>query len=145
MDRRGFTIIDFVFLAVVVVLAVATASLLGPAWDVYHREDCYHNQAALDRVLWDANYERKREIWEVLAAFVVAYPDARPPQMVILYGPKVGARTAEREAAVVDLSAQPMTAGVICPQHGGVRRQPVIDYWFGFGKWRCLHKRRHSE
>jgi hypothetical protein len=137
---RGFTLVDTATLLIVVILAVWDGFFLNDALDVSRRGECYVNQAALDRALWDASSQRKRDVADVLAAYAVQYTD-RAPQLVILYRQR-GA--AERAVVVVDLSDRKEPIRALCPMHTAARTRPAIDYWYAFGKWHCLFNKWHS-
>jgi hypothetical protein len=144
-NNRGATPVDIVLWLVILALAAANVALLDDVYGAYYRKSCYVNQAALDKALWDANYQREREIWDVQAAYAIQYPDARPPVLVILYNPRFDQGETARTTAVVDLTQQGYSAKLTCPLHRDKPSGPVIDYWFAFGRWHCLYNRYHSE
>jgi len=143
MNQRGLTFIDLVFLLVIGVIGAITLYRIDAVYQTHYRFACYENQKALDKILWDANYENKREIWEVQAAYTIQYPNAQAPVMVILYNPRINEY--EHEMTVVPLEKAGRLYELTCPLDKQVHNSPVINYWFYWGRWHCLYNRYHSE
>ncbi|MDP8224986.1 MAG: hypothetical protein P9L99_16625 [Candidatus Lernaella stagnicola] len=145
MNQRGVTIVDLMLILVIVVLSLVNFSSLDDVYDTYQRKNCYYNQTNLDKILWDTCFERQREIFDVALAYAIKYPDTRHPVMVVLFNPNRNAELPQKDVVVVDLTQQKWTNEQLCPLHTASSKQPIIDYWFAFGRWHCLYNRYHSE
>jgi hypothetical protein len=145
MNRRGFTVVDLVLMTAIGVVLLMNLAMVDDFFDAHSRHECYGNQIAIDKILWNTCQEHEREIFEVAEAYTVKYPEGRPPVLVILFNPNPSLDEDEKEIVVVDLSKQPRSTGHACPQHDDDLTVPTIDYWFAFGRWHCMYNAYHSE
>jgi len=145
MNRRGMTVTDVLLIVAIGVFALLDVALLDDVYQVHERESCYANQQGLDNILWETCSEKSREVWDVNEAYSVHYPDNRHPVLVVVFNPAVDAETPEKEVVVVDLAEQKWTTAQTCPLRDAGGTEPVIDYWFAFGRWHCLFNRYHSQ
>lgn len=143
MHQHGLTTLDILALLICVVMAVLVVGKIDDVLQTHSRFACYENQQALDKILWNTNNVHKREIWDVISAYTIDYHGAAPPVMVVLYKSRLSA--SGNEVRVVNLAATRPTPDITCPLDKAEHHEPVINYWFMGGRWRCLFNRYHSE
>jgi len=143
MKKRGFTIVDILLWLIILILIGQAATRLDDVYQAYYRFDCYENHQSLDKLLWKINFEQQREIWDVLTAYPVQYPDDRQPQMVVIYKPRVDEY--QHLMAIEPLNKFGPLETPICPLDRRVKVVSTINYMFLAGRWHCLFNEYHSE
>lgn len=143
MKQRGFTIIDILLWLIILILIGQAATRLDDVYQAHYRFSCYENHITLDRLLWNINFEQQREIWDVLCAYPLLYPDDRTPQLMVIYKPRVDEY--EHQVVTEPLNKFGPIESPICPLDRRVQVVTTINYLFYAGRWHCLFNKYHSE
>jgi hypothetical protein len=139
--RRGIIFADLLLVFVIIIMAVIIVSEIGSKMDSRYRPRCFSNQEEADKLMWDILMEKKREVVEISAGYIIRTPDGSM-KMYLVFLPRPGSNVPER--VVVDLASRRYTGKGLCPLHKKPPAdQPVIDYWYGAGRWRCLYNPYH--
>jgi hypothetical protein len=142
-NQRGMTVVESFLTIIMLALIVWTGFYAYDAYWASTRYPCYDNQTALNKILFRTATENKREMGEVITAYAVKYPDDHPPVLVVLF--TATAQYEDHQLVVVDLSKDNIAPGrVVCPLREGPHVRPIIDYWYAFGRWHCLHNKWHT-
>lgn len=140
--RRGIALIDLLLLLTAVVLGFFLAIKIGEYREFRYAKLCQLNQQAADETLWTILAEENIDIPLLSTGHIVTRPDGKR-EMVLIFLPAPG-EIFPREM-VVDLDERHHAGLVICPLHKKPPKDaPVMDYWFGAGRWWCLHNARHN-
>ncbi|MBZ0271477.1 hypothetical protein K8I61_05535 [bacterium] len=138
----GIAVVD---LLVVIAIVIALGLVGAKAWRLLDRRYvpiCRDNRGEVDRVARAAIREAGADLARLSAAYVVGR-ETTGAQLVVVLAPKGGDVYPER--LVVDLDRSGFTASSFCPTHRDREvNVPVIDYWYGDGKWWCLHSPLHN-
>ncbi len=141
-NRRGVTVVDFILILLIVFFGVSAFFNVLSYRKIGYRDKCYENQKAADELLWKIVYEQKKEIPQLNAAYILHQSDDSQ-QMVLIFLPGVGESFPEK--VVVDLNERGFDRKSLCPlRKGDVDHPPVIDYWYGAGRWWCMHNKYHN-
>ncbi|HPQ71216.1 MAG TPA: hypothetical protein PKW95_18970 [bacterium] len=141
--RNGFTIVDILFWLIILILIGQAAARIDDVYQTHYRFLCYENHTALDKLLWNVCSEQQREVWDVLSAYPVLYPDGRPAQLVVIFKPRVDEY--ERQIVIEPLHRWGPIESPVCPLDHRTPATSSINYMFYGGKWHCMYNKYHSE
>jgi hypothetical protein len=140
--RSGFTLIDLLMIVVILVLAVTIAGKGCALRDMQYRTQCFMNQEEADKLTWEILRENKKEIPQLSAGYILRKTDGSL-KMILIFLPDPG-KTYPTEI-VVDLVQRHFVGEGYCPMHTKTpKKQAIIDYWYGAGRWWCLHDKYHN-
>lgn len=140
--RRGIALIDLLLVVTALVLGVLLVSKIGAYRELRYAKLCHLNQQAADETLWAVLEQENIDVPMLSTGFVTTNPDGAR-KMVLIFLPAPG-EMFPREM-VVDLDERHHAGLIVCPlDKKPPKDAPVVDYWFGAGRWWCLHNERHN-
>ena len=141
-NRRGITVADFFLVILIIFFGISALSNVLTYRKVKYRDQCYENQKQADELLWKIVYEQKKEIPQLSSAYILSEPDGTQKMYLIFMG---SGRNALPEKFVVDLKERGYDGIGLCPLRGKkAPKQPIVDYWYGAGRWWCMHNTYHN-
>ena len=124
------------------------------------RNECYDHQEMIEKFLYEALNDHKKDLWQVISAYTVYAPQYEKPYrlMIVLfpyshdYFQYYGLTTPDDAALVAenvieyDLTKHPAASDILCTS----RKQhppayPTIDYiYIPTKRWYCVHNKYHN-
>ncbi|MCC6159449.1 MAG: hypothetical protein IT350_15470 [Deltaproteobacteria bacterium] len=140
--RRGIALIDLLLLLTAVVLGFLLVFKIGEYRDMRYAKMCHLNQQAADETLWSVLAEENIEVPLLSTGYLMTLPDGAR-RMVLIFLPAPGETYPQK--MVIDLDERHHAGLIVCPLNKKPPKDaPVVDYWFGAGRWWCLHNERHN-
>lgn len=140
-NARGLALIDFLLLLIAAVLAFQLFVKLMDYREFRYRYACFDQQKAIDEATWEYQAESGKEVPQLNAGYVIRFPSGRRVlHLIYLPGPEERAPT----DIALDFDDRHIVGTGLCPLHQDVIEAPVIDYWYGAGRWWCLNNALHN-
>ncbi len=140
--RRGIALIDLLLVLTAVVLGFLLVFKIGEYRDFRYAKMCHLNQQAADETLWGVLAEENIDVPMLSTGYVVTLPDGTR-KMELIFLPAPGELFPRH--VVIDLDERHHAGLIVCPLNKKPPKDaPVVDYWFGAGRWWCLHSERHN-
>jgi hypothetical protein len=141
-NRKGLIPTDFVLLILIAVLAVMVTAKGCAYREMRFRKQCTENMAEANRIVWKILQEKKKELPQLSSGYILHKPDGTV-KMILVFLPDPGENLPSK--IEVDLSSEGYAGKPLCPMHThSPTKQPVIDYWYGAGRWWCLYNKYHN-
>ncbi len=141
-SRRGIALADLLLVMVIVVMVPFIWVKAQDFQSARYRRLCYDSQVEAEKLMWEILYEKGKEVPQITSGYILREPDGTG-KMILTFLPGKGENFPER--VVVDLEERHFVGGRVCPLHRKLSEdQPVIDYWYGAGRWWCLFNEFHD-
>ena len=141
-SRRGITVADFILVLLIIFFGISAFSNALTYRKVKYRDPCYKNQKDADELLWKIVSEQGKEIPQLTSAYILHNSDGAQ-KMILIFLPGHGESFPEK--IVVDLKERGYDGQSLCPlRKKKAGKKPIIDYWYGAGRWWCMHNEHHN-